>query len=82
MAESDDFLNQPDPGGLASWVGCWLVVAFQRGVPPGAVDDHAGFAVVAHFLECERAANHVAGEALPAFGIGGLGTDSVMDRKA
>jgi len=61
-------------------VACRCISAWRAA--PGAVDDHAGIAVVTHFLECERAANHVAGEALPAFGIGGLDIDSVMDRKA
>jgi hypothetical protein len=35
---------------------------------------------VAHLLERERAADHVAGEALPAFGIVGPGMDTVVDR--
>jgi hypothetical protein len=48
----------------------------------GAVDDHAGLLIEAHLLERERAADHVKGEALAAFGVGGLGADAVVDRKA
>ena len=59
-----------------------LVVAFQRGVQFGAVDDHAGLLIKAHLLERERAADHVASEALAAFGIGGLGTDAIVYRES
>ena len=40
-----------------------LVVALQCGMQFGTVDDYAGSCVVAHLLERERAADHVAGEA-------------------
>ena len=58
--------------------GSWASAGMQL----GAIDDHAGLAVLAHLLERERAANHVAGEALPAFGIVGPSTDAVMHREA
>ena len=48
----------------------------------GAVDDHAGLVVVAHLLESERAADHVAGKALPAFGVVGFAADPVVHREA
>ncbi|MEJ2247761.1 MAG: hypothetical protein P8Y80_17065 [Acidobacteriota bacterium] len=59
-----------------------LVVAFQGGVQLGAVDDHGGLLVVAHLLEGEGTANHVAGETLPAFGVGGFAADAVVHREA
>lgn len=46
----------------------------------GTIDDHAGVRCIAHLLERERAADHVAGEPLPASGI--VGADPVMDREA
>ncbi len=55
-----------------------LVVAFKRGVQFGAIDDHAGLLIIAHLVECKRAANHVAGHALASFGIGGLAADAVV----
>jgi hypothetical protein len=63
-------LNQPCPGGLATGIGRHeLVVAFQCGVRFGAIDHHAGVRCIAHLLERERAADHVAAEPLPALGI-------------
>jgi len=78
-----NLLNQPCPAGLALRVD-WhqLVVAFQRRVQSGTVDDHAGVAVVAHLLESERATDHVAGKALPAVGVGGIAADPVVHREA
>lgn len=63
---------------------CWhqQVVALQCSVQFGAVDHHAGLVVVAHLPECEGAADHVAGKALPAIGIVGFGADAVVDREA
>jgi len=55
-----------------------LVVTFQRGMEFGAIDDHVGFGVVAHLLEGKRTADHVAGEALAAFGIVSFAADAIM----
>ena len=59
-----------------------LVVAFQGGVQPGAVNDHARLLVVAHLLEGERTADHVASKALLAIGIVGFAADPVVHREA
>jgi hypothetical protein len=48
----------------------------------GAIDDHAGFTVVAHLVERKGAADHVAGEVLATFGAGGLGADAIVNRKS
>ena len=37
---------------------------------------------MAHFLERERAVDHVSGEALPAFGIRRFAADAVVHREA
>ena len=47
----------------------------------GAIDDHARFTVIAQFVECKRTADHVAGEPLTSFGIGGLAADAVVHRE-
>lgn len=47
----------------------------------GAVDDHARFTVIAHLVECKRAADHVTGETLTAIGIGGFSADAVVHGK-
>jgi hypothetical protein len=73
-------LNQPCPGGLATGIGRHeLVVAFQCGVRFGAIDNHAGVRCIAHLLERERVADHVAAEPLPALGIVGHGDDSAEE---
>ena len=48
----------------------------------GEIDDHARFTVISHLVECKRAADHVAGEALTSFGIGGLAADAVVHGEA
>ena len=48
----------------------------------GAIDDHAGLPVIGHFLQGEGIADHIAGEALSAFGIMSPNMDAVMDREA
>jgi len=52
-----------------------LAVALKRGVWFGAIGEHARFMVIAHLVECKRTADHVAGEPLTSFGIGGLAAD-------
>ena len=49
------------------------------GVQFGAVDDRAGLGVVAHLLESEGTADHVAGEALSGVGVGRFAANAVMD---
>jgi hypothetical protein len=59
-----------------------VVVAFQGGVQPGTVDDHAGLLVAAHLLEGEGAANYLSGETLSAFGVGCFAANPVVQREA
>ncbi len=48
----------------------------------GAIDDRAGVLIKAHFVECKWAADHVAGEALSAFGIVAFAANAIVDREA
>ena len=48
----------------------------------GAIDDRAGVLIKAHLVECKWAADHVAGEALSAFGIAGFAANAIVYRKA
>jgi hypothetical protein len=42
--------------------------------------DHARITVTAHLAECKWTADQVAGKALPAFGIGDLAANAVLQR--
>ena len=59
-----------------------LVIAFQRSVRFAAIDDRAGVLIKAHLVECKWAADHVAGEALSAFGIVAFAANAIVYREA
>ena len=59
-----------------------LVVALYRGVQFGAIDVYAGILIIAYLVGCKRTADHVAGEPLTSFGIGGLAADAVVQRSS
>jgi len=48
----------------------------------GTIDDCASVWCITHLLKRERAADHVAGESLAAFGIEGFAADAVVHGEA
>ena len=80
-----NFLNQPGPAGFTPTIVRQVVndrndvrVIVLGSQPSRAPRTVGVIAVVAHLLEGERAADHVAGTALPTIGIVGFGADAVV----